>query len=60
MHLISFKELLEMFSKSLAVEEKMLLFYMILSENESFRVYVLSRTDQETIASIFFLKKKGG
>ncbi|CAO3701506.1 unnamed protein product [Rhizopus stolonifer] len=49
MHLISFKALLEMFSKSLAVEEKMLLFYMILSENESFRVYVLSRTDQETI-----------
>ncbi|KAG1041165.1 hypothetical protein G6F43_012150 [Rhizopus delemar] len=49
MHLISFKELLEMFIKSFHVEEKMLLFYMILAENESFRVYVLSRTDQETI-----------
>lgn len=40
-----------MFIKSFHVEEKMLLFYMILAENESFRVYVLSRTDQETIVS---------
>lgn len=52
MHLISFKTLFEMFTKSLHVEEKMLLFYMMLAENESFRVYVLSRTDQEIIASI--------
>ncbi|KAI8645737.1 Dyggve-Melchior-Clausen syndrome protein-domain-containing protein [Parasitella parasitica] len=49
MHLISFKELFEIFSKSIQVEERMLLFYLILVENESFRVYVLSRTDQETI-----------
>ncbi|KAI9253015.1 Dymeclin [Sporodiniella umbellata] len=49
MHLISFKGLLDMFSQSLEVEEKALLFYKMLSENESFRVYVLSRTDQETI-----------
>ncbi|CAO3680253.1 unnamed protein product [Rhizopus microsporus] len=49
MHLISFKTLFEMFTKSLHVEEKMLLFYMMLAENESFRVYVLSRTDQEII-----------
>ncbi|KAG2211292.1 hypothetical protein INT47_006412 [Mucor saturninus] len=49
MHLISFKDLFEIFSKSLHVEERMLLFYLILVENESFRVYVLSRTDQETI-----------
>jgi hypothetical protein len=51
MHLISFKDLFEIFSKSLNVEERMLLFYLILVENESFRVYVLSRTDQETIVS---------
>ncbi|CEP19899.1 hypothetical protein [Parasitella parasitica] len=49
MHLISFKDLFEIFSKSIQVEERMLLFYLILVENESFRVYVLSRTDQETI-----------
>ncbi|KAI9346649.1 Dymeclin [Pilaira anomala] len=49
MHLISFKDLFEIFIKSLHVEERMLLFYFILVENESFRVYVLSRTDQETI-----------
>ncbi|CAO3606673.1 unnamed protein product [Mucor hiemalis] len=49
MHLISFKDLFEIFSKSLHIEERMLLFYLILLENESFRVYVLSRTDQETI-----------
>lgn len=52
MHLISFKDLFEIFSKSLHVEERMLLFYLILVENESFRVYVLSRTDQETIVSV--------
>jgi hypothetical protein len=51
MHLISFKALFEIFSKSLHIEERMLLFYLILEENESFRVYVLSRTDQETIVS---------
>ncbi|KAI8967406.1 Dyggve-Melchior-Clausen syndrome protein-domain-containing protein [Mycotypha africana] len=49
MHLISFKNLLDIFLKSIHVEEKMLLFYLILVENESFRVYVLSRTDQEHI-----------
>ncbi|KAI9260057.1 Dyggve-Melchior-Clausen syndrome protein-domain-containing protein [Helicostylum pulchrum] len=49
MHLISFKNLFEIFIKSLHIEERMLLFYFILVENESFRVYVLSRTDQETI-----------
>ncbi|KAI8878773.1 hypothetical protein K501DRAFT_195071 [Backusella circina FSU 941] len=49
MHLISFKGLFEIFSRSLHVEERMLLFYLILVENESFRVYVLSRTDPETI-----------
>lgn len=52
MHLISFKDLFEIFSKSIQVEERMLLFYLILVENESFRVYVLSRTDQETIVSL--------
>ncbi|KAI9481667.1 MAG: Dymeclin [Benjaminiella poitrasii] len=49
MHLISFKDLFNLFSKSIDAEEKMLLFYLILVENEAFRVYVLSRTDQETI-----------
>ncbi|KAG1445211.1 hypothetical protein G6F56_009992 [Rhizopus delemar] len=49
MHLISFKELLEMFSKSLAVEEKMLLFYMILSENESFRYIPILKLIYESI-----------
>ncbi|KAK4515030.1 uncharacterized protein ATC70_002639 [Mucor velutinosus] len=49
MHLISFKGLFEIFSTSIQVEERMLLFYLILVENEAFRVYVLSRTDQETI-----------
>ncbi|KAI7898688.1 Dymeclin [Cokeromyces recurvatus] len=49
MHLISFKNLFQIFSKSLHSEEKMLLFYLILVENEAFRVYVLSRIDQETI-----------
>ncbi|CAO3654552.1 unnamed protein product [Mucor fragilis] len=49
MHLISFKDLFEIFSTSIQVEERMLLFYLILVENEAFRVYVLSRTDQETI-----------
>jgi hypothetical protein len=29
----------------------MLLFYLFLVENESFRVYVLSRSDPETIVS---------
>ncbi|OAD72299.1 hypothetical protein PHYBLDRAFT_78144 [Phycomyces blakesleeanus NRRL 1555(-)] len=48
-HLISFKDLFEIFCRSLGVEERMLLFYLILVENESFRVYVLSRTDPETI-----------
>lgn len=51
MHLISFKDLFEIFSKSLQIEERMILFYLLLAENESFRVYVLSRTDQETIVS---------
>lgn len=55
MHLISFKDLFEIFIKSLHVEERMLLFYFILVENESFRVYVLSRTDQETIVSFYTL-----
>ncbi|KAF1802275.1 Dyggve-Melchior-Clausen syndrome protein-domain-containing protein [Mucor lusitanicus] len=49
MHLISFKDLFEIFTTSIQVEERMLLFYLILVENEAFRVYVLSRTDQETI-----------
>ncbi|KAL7330192.1 hypothetical protein PS15p_205168 [Mucor circinelloides] len=49
MHLISFKDLFEIFSTSIQVEERMLLFYLILVENEPFRMYVLSRTDQETI-----------
>ncbi|KAI8980531.1 Dymeclin [Pilobolus umbonatus] len=49
MHLISFKSLFDIFSQSIHTEEKMLLFYLILIENESFRVFVLSRTDQETI-----------
>ncbi|KAI8373494.1 Dymeclin [Choanephora cucurbitarum] len=49
MHLISFKDLLDIFSASIHVEERMILFYLILKENESFRVFVLSRTDQETI-----------
>lgn len=49
MHLVSFKDLFEIFCKSIHVEEKMLLFYLILVGNEAFRVYVLSRTDQETI-----------
>jgi hypothetical protein len=57
MHLISFKDLFEIFSKSLGVEERMLLFYLILVENESFRVYVLSRTDQETIVSSLYYMK---
>ena len=52
MHLISFKDLFEIFSTSIQVEERMLLFYLILVENEAFRVYVLSRTDQETIVSL--------
>lgn len=52
MHLISFKDLFEIFSKSLGVEERVLLFYLVLVENESFRVYVLSRTDQETVVSL--------
>ena len=37
--------------RSLGVEERMLLFYVMLVENSSFRVYVLSRTDPETIVS---------
>ncbi|KAG0175177.1 hypothetical protein DFQ28_011210 [Apophysomyces sp. BC1034] len=49
LHYISFKGLFEIFCRSLAIEERMLLFYLILVENESFRVYVLSRTDPETI-----------
>jgi hypothetical protein len=55
MHLISFKDLFEIFSKSIQSEERMLLFYLILVENESFRVYVLSRTDQETIVSLNYV-----
>ncbi|KAG2178286.1 hypothetical protein INT44_001436, partial [Umbelopsis vinacea] len=35
--------------RSLAIEERTLLFYLFLVENESFRVYVLSRSDPETI-----------
>lgn len=53
MHLISFKNLFEIFIKSLHIEERVLLFYFILVENESFRVYVLSRTDQETIVKYY-------
>lgn len=34
---------------SLGVEERMLLLYVMLVENDSFRVYVLSRTDPETM-----------
>ncbi|CAO3624492.1 unnamed protein product [Cunninghamella echinulata] len=48
-HLISFKDLFNVISQSLHIEERMLLFYLILVENESFRVYILSRTDPETI-----------
>ncbi|KAI9011943.1 Dymeclin [Phycomyces nitens] len=54
-HLISFKDLFEIFCRSLGVEERMLLFYLILVENESFRVYVLSRTDPETIVSLIHI-----
>ncbi|KAJ2957739.1 hypothetical protein NQZ79_g6588 [Umbelopsis isabellina] len=46
---VSFRELYTIFSGSLAVEERMLLFHLFLVENESFRVYVLSRSDPETI-----------
>lgn len=49
MHLISFKDLFDIFSTSIEIEERMVLFYLILKENEPFRVFVLSRTDQETI-----------
>lgn len=49
MHLISFKRLFDIFCQSIHSEDSMLLFYLILMENESFRVFVLSRTDQETI-----------
>lgn len=35
--------------RSLHIEERILLFYLILVENESFRVYILSRTDPETL-----------
>ncbi|ORZ21308.1 Dymeclin [Absidia repens] len=48
-HLIAFKELYNIFCQSLHIEERMLLFYLILVENESFRVYILSRTDPETL-----------
>ncbi|KAI8068464.1 Dymeclin [Gongronella butleri] len=48
-HLISYKALFNIFCQSIHVEEHMLLFYLLLIENESFRVYVLSRTDPETI-----------
>ncbi|KAI9489961.1 Dymeclin [Zychaea mexicana] len=48
-HLISFKDLFGLFCQSLGIEERMLLFYVMLVENDSFRVYVLSRTDPETI-----------
>ncbi|CAO3667070.1 unnamed protein product [Umbelopsis vinacea] len=46
---ISFRQLYSIFAGSLAIEERMLLFYLFLVENESFRVYVLSRSDPETI-----------
>ncbi|CAO3685374.1 unnamed protein product [Umbelopsis ramanniana] len=46
---ISFRRLYSIFAGSLAIEERMLLFYLFLVENESFRVYVLSRSDPETI-----------
>lgn len=36
-------------TSSLGVEERMLLLYVMLVENDSFRVYVLSRTDPETM-----------
>ncbi|KAJ8663343.1 hypothetical protein O0I10_000582 [Lichtheimia ornata] len=48
-HLISFKDLFSLFCNSLGVEERMLLLYVMLVENDSFRVYVLSRTDPETM-----------
>ncbi|ORX54081.1 hypothetical protein DM01DRAFT_1335935 [Hesseltinella vesiculosa] len=48
-HLISYKHLFNLFCESIHVEEHMLLFYLMLMENESFRVYVLSRTDPETM-----------
>lgn len=35
--------------RSLALEEVCLLFYQLLVENEAFRVYVLSRTDPDTL-----------
>lgn len=38
-----------MYTSSLGVEERMLLLYVMLVENDSFRVYVLSRTDPETM-----------
>ncbi|KAI8331572.1 Dymeclin [Chlamydoabsidia padenii] len=49
MHLISFKDLYYIFCQSLHIEERMLLFYLLLVENDSFRVYILSRTDPETL-----------
>lgn len=38
--------------RNIGVEEQMLLFYFMLTENEPFRVYVLSRTDPETLVRI--------
>lgn len=42
----------KVFNRNITIEEQMLLFYLMLAENESFRVYVLSRTDPETLVRI--------
>lgn len=43
----------------MSIEERMLLFYLILVENESFRVYILSRTDPETLVRMILVVHKG-
>ncbi|KAF7729721.1 hypothetical protein EC973_003799 [Apophysomyces ossiformis] len=49
LHYISFKDLFEIFCRSLAIEERMLLFYLILVENEPFRYLPILRMVYEAI-----------
>ncbi|RUP45096.1 Dyggve-Melchior-Clausen syndrome protein-domain-containing protein [Jimgerdemannia flammicorona] len=46
---ISFRSLYRIVCQSLSTEEVCLLFYLVMVENEAFRVYVLSRTDPDTL-----------
>ncbi|KAJ3292091.1 hypothetical protein HK104_005566 [Borealophlyctis nickersoniae] len=50
---ISFRKLYQMFCGTLEVEENSLLVYLLMQQNRSFKAYVLSRTDPDSLDDVY-------